>query len=95
MSAFVTGSRTTWIRPAIGGAVEVRSFPFGSMLVWMGMIGSVVAVLQLPTCAGSLALFATVTVTGVEVVSFPAESRATAVSTCEPFPPVAVSQLIV
>ena len=42
---------------------------------------------------GSAPLFATVTVTGVAVVSLPAASRAMAVDVCEPFPPSVVSQL--
>ena len=43
------------------------------------MMGIVAGAAQRPTCAGSAPLFATVTVTGTDVVSLPAASRATAV----------------
>ena len=88
-----TGSQTRGFVPLSVELSKISSFPFGSMLVWIGTIGSVVGVLQRPTCAGSEPLLATVTVTGVAVVSLPAASRAVAVSVCEPLPPRVVSQL--
>ena len=90
----MTGSQTRGFVPLSVALSKIRSLPFGSMLVWIGMIGKRRGGAPTgPTCAGSEPLLATVTVIGVAVVSLPAASRTVAVSTCDPLPPSVVSQL--
>ena len=95
MNVRATGSQTRGLVPLFVALSKIRSLPLGSMLVWIGTIGSVVGSVHWPTCAGSEPLFATVTLTGAEVVSRPAASRAIAVSTCEPLPPRVVFHPVV
>ena len=49
MNVLVTGSQTRGFVPLSVELSKISSLPFGSMLVWIGMIGSVVGELQLPT----------------------------------------------
>ena len=74
VDVLATGSQTiglSWLS-------IIRSFPLGSMTVWIGMMGSVPGALHCPSCAGSGPPFETVTSTAADVVSFPAASRETA-----------------
>ena len=94
-NVFETGSRTRGFVNCPLSCRKSTTCRSGSMLVWIGMIGSVVGALHWPTWAGSEPLLATVTVTGVAVVSLPAASRTMAVSTWEPLPGPCVSQFTV
>src|SRR5262245_16183797 len=85
------GFQRRWELIELSHASNVSTWPVGIRTMWTDVSGQLSTGPHWPVAAGP-PVFWTVTVTVVAVAVFPAWSRATAVSVCEPLPTPVVSQ---